>query len=42
MLQPFMAELGFPFTKIVSDIHHPDHREILIQHDILFSKRSII
>lgn len=41
-LKNFMSSLGFNHTKSVSDIHHPDDRSILIQHDVLFAKREFI
>lgn len=41
-LKVFMAELGFPHYKIVSDIHHPDNHSLLIQHDVLFSKTELL
>lgn len=41
-LKEFMTSLGFPHTKIVSNIPHPDNRDILIQHDVLFSKNELV
>jgi len=34
----FMAELGFNKTQILSNITHPMNPDLLIQHDVLFTK----
>lgn len=41
-LKEFMSSIGFPHTMIVSNIPHPENHEILIQHDVLFSKYNLI
>jgi len=40
-LKDFMSNIGFSYTKTVSDIHHPFETSILIQHDVLFTKREL-
>ena len=41
-LKNFMASIGFNYIKTVSDITHPDNHGVLIQHDVLFSKRELV
>jgi FkbM family methyltransferase len=40
-LKDFMSNIGFNYTKIVSNIHHPFETSILIQYDVLFTKREL-
>lgn len=37
-MKEFMSSIGFKHTMIVSDLFHPDDHNLLIQHDVLFSK----
>ena len=41
-LKEFMSSIGYPYNKIVFDIHHPENHSILIQHDVLFSKTELL
>ena len=40
-LKDFMSNIGFNYTKIVSNIYHPFETSILIQYDVLFTKREL-
>jgi FkbM family methyltransferase len=41
-LKEFMGSIGFGYNKIVSDIYHPNDGNLLIQHDVLFSKIELL
>ena len=41
-IKVFMSDLGFPYHRTVSDIYYPDNYNLLIQHDVLFSKTELI
>lgn len=41
-LKEFMCNIGYPYHKIVSNIHHPENSSTIIQHDVLFSKIELL
>lgn len=41
-LREFLLSIGFLYNKIVTDIKHPTNQDLLIQHDVLFTKAELL